>query len=60
VETPPEAPPPDTPISPAEPIPHIPYKKGHPRWNTVIVLAIVAVILAFALIEAQRLAGINP
>ena len=43
-----------------DPIPRTPYKTGHPRWNLVIVLVIIGVILAFALIEAQRLSGINP
>jgi hypothetical protein len=33
-----------------------PYKEGHPRFNTAVVLVILAVLLAFALIEAQRLA----
>ena len=60
METPPQASPPETPVDPVEPIPYVHYKTGHPRWNLVMVLAIIAVILAFALIEAQRLAGINP
>jgi hypothetical protein len=34
----------------------IPVKVGHPRWNVLMVLVLIAVILAIALVEAQRLA----
>jgi hypothetical protein len=37
------------------PIGYIPIKAGHPRWNLAVVLVLVAVILAIALVEAQRL-----
>lgn len=39
-----------------ERIQYIPYKAGHPRWNLAVVLVIIGLILAFALIEAERLA----
>jgi hypothetical protein len=35
---------------------YIPVKVGHPRWNVLMVLVLIAVILAIALVEAQRLA----
>ncbi len=32
------------------------YREGHPRFNLVVLLALVLALLVFAMIEAQRLA----
>lgn len=37
-------------------IERLPVKTGHPRFNVAIVLILVAILMAFALVEAQRLA----
>lgn len=34
---------------------YVPVKEGHPRFNLVILLVLVAAFIVFALIEAQRL-----
>ena len=35
--------------------PYIRVKEGHPRFNLVVLLLLVAALIVFALIEAQRL-----
>lgn len=37
------------------PMSYLPVKAGHPRWNLAVALALVALVLALALVEAQRL-----
>ncbi|MEA2646188.1 MAG: hypothetical protein QOE92_1271 [Chloroflexota bacterium] len=44
------------PAAPPSRIDRIPYKAGHPRVNIAVTLILVAVLLAFALVEAERLA----
>jgi hypothetical protein len=44
------------PLAPApERSPLVPVKEGHPRFNLVVLLILVAAFLVFALVQAQRL-----
>ena len=35
--------------------PYIRVKEGHPRFNLVVLLLLVAALIVFALVQAQRL-----
>jgi hypothetical protein len=47
--------PPMQPVAQATRIQPLRYKAGHPRLNVAILLVIIAVLLAFALVQAQRM-----
>jgi hypothetical protein len=36
---------------------YVPVKVGHPRWNVAVTIGIIVLILALALIAAERLAS---